>query len=394
MNKPLMLLLLLNYNLSYTQKTFNQGTINQKEYYEIIPFEFIRGKVFINVEINNKKRNFIVDTGAPTSISTQLCSELGLDIEKIPVRDSGGKTDSLGVTILKELKINDLIFKETKVIVLPNEIFSNCYKIDGIIGSNQLRNSIVQFNKNTKEIIITNEIKKLNLRKIPSTKVEFNDIQSSPNLWITLIKNNFEVKEMVLFDTGDQDFYSLSKNSFNFIENKYEVYNLKFTSTGSFTHGIHGKDAENTYYYLNFPNIKIGKINFTNIYSKTTYDTKSRIGSEIFDYGTVTLDYKNKKFYFDSFSNEKEINVINNDWNVKPTYEKENLVIGIIWDEKLANVLNIGDEIIEVNNIDLRKMTLCEKLKFQMDKSLEKMSIIVKDKNTKEEKRIEINKMK
>ncbi|MCD0476841.1 hypothetical protein LPB90_00115 [Chryseobacterium sp. LC2016-29] len=41
-----------------------------------IPFEYIDGKIIINIDIKNKKHNFIFDTGALTIISSELKGSL------------------------------------------------------------------------------------------------------------------------------------------------------------------------------------------------------------------------------------------------------------------------------------------------------------------------------
>ena len=46
-----------------TTFTFNKGEANQSEYFSIIPFESVRGKIIINVSINEKGYRFILDTG-------------------------------------------------------------------------------------------------------------------------------------------------------------------------------------------------------------------------------------------------------------------------------------------------------------------------------------------
>ena len=56
----------------FSQKlAFDQGKINQKNYYEVISFELVNDKIILPVVINNKTFKFLLDTGASSNyIST------------------------------------------------------------------------------------------------------------------------------------------------------------------------------------------------------------------------------------------------------------------------------------------------------------------------------------
>src|SRR6478735_9208191 len=71
-------LLCLNLSVAQTIKTFNKGKVVQKNYNVSVPYKDIRGLVIVQALINNKAYDFIVDTGAVTAISQELCDELGL----------------------------------------------------------------------------------------------------------------------------------------------------------------------------------------------------------------------------------------------------------------------------------------------------------------------------
>ena len=50
--------------------------LNKKEYFTVISYKEIKGKIIVQCSINDKPYNFIVDTGAPVTITQELYDEL------------------------------------------------------------------------------------------------------------------------------------------------------------------------------------------------------------------------------------------------------------------------------------------------------------------------------
>ena len=77
---------------------WNQGNIEQQNYFLEIPYTEVRRKIIIEIEIANKLRKFIFDTGLGTSalISEKLYQEIQPDsIHQLDVSDSSGQTNSM-----------------------------------------------------------------------------------------------------------------------------------------------------------------------------------------------------------------------------------------------------------------------------------------------------------
>ena len=169
MRKIVTLVLLIIYASStFAQiSTMNQGKIKQKHYFQEIPYQEIKGFLMVPVTINGKEYNFIFDTGSSLlAISDKLYKELNLRVfHQINAADALKKKEKVRLILLPEIELQGITFRNTTGIVFPeNSEFSKwceCLEIDGIIGSNMLRNSIVQFDEQHKQIIITNDIKRV-----------------------------------------------------------------------------------------------------------------------------------------------------------------------------------------------------------------------------------------
>jgi hypothetical protein len=104
--------------------------------------------------------------------------------------------------------------------------------------------------------------------------------------------------------------------------------------------------------------MKIANSAFLNISTTTTNDNNSRIGIGLFESGIGTIDFINKKFYFEQYEHNKDL--IEKYLPFSRTIINNKLSIGIVWDEKLKAKINYGDEIIEINGKNYENYKLCD----------------------------------
>jgi hypothetical protein len=128
------------------------------------------------------------------------------------------------------------------------------------------------------------------------------------------------------------------------------------------------------------PELIINSQSFKNVITITGDDDNSRLGSDIIKYGNITIDFKKRMFYFDAFKmitdlNEKLL-------GFTPTIQNNKLVVGIVWDEKLKNKLNFGDEILEINGVDFSNVDLCDLITEEsIFKKSDSLNISIKNNN-------------
>lgn len=372
----------------------NHGYVDQKKYLTKIPYKEVKGKIIIEVVVNNKIRKFIFDTGAPVVIFENLHKELNpKTLGKMEVVDQSGLKDSLNIVSLPEIKLNELAFKDIPAFVSKDmyRVFE-CYNVDGLIGSNLLRNSVVQFDSKNKTITLSDNPKSLNLKQKNSIKMELTAIQSNPYIKIILKKGKTSVSEELLFDTGNSDLYSMAVDTYKQISEQFDLLETIAESEGSFTFGIHGNANHLPNYVVTIPTLEVNKLKFHTITTQTTND-KSLLGTPILNYGKVTLDYKNKRFYTEPFDNISEIDVTEDVWGIGITMENEKIVVGIVWDKALEEKINLGDEILKFGTFDYQNMDFCQKVITERKIEEETTSLVLKDKNTGEIKTIEIKKL-
>jgi predicted aspartyl protease len=379
MKLKLILSLLFVNSLIFGQINFNQGKINDKEYYEVIPYETEIGKIILPVTINNKTYRFLLDTGAPNLFSTELLKEINVaEGASINVNDANNQDQKMKFAVVPQLKIGNLVFENQAGLIYNFEEHNllSCYKIDGFIGSNLLRNSIIKMNGANKTIIITNKIKSLNIDKKP-IKMKLYGNQKSPFVELKFVgKNNEKASDMVLVDTGMDGLYDMSKRAYTIFENS-KIFEALYTATGIGDSGLFGAGDSSEQKLLEIENANLNQQIINNIMVSTTLDDNSRIGLDFLKYGDITLDFLNKKFYFES---PKTIDVKEKTPKFFTSVQNDKVVIGIVWDEKLKLLMNTGDEVISANQIDITNISLCDFLRLKKEWK-NKESYILKLKN-------------
>ncbi|NRA93889.1 MAG: aspartyl protease family protein [Psychroserpens sp.] len=339
-------------------RPLKEGKVISSNFFESIPFEFVKNKIYVNVEIEDEIYRFLLDTGAPNMISRELYESLQPKlVETIKTSDANNLSQDLKVVQLDQIKLGGVEFEDYSALVFDfnsSPIF-RCFEIDGFIGSNMLRDIILQIDAKNKNIIITDKIKQLGLKRKDSEKIKLVNDQSSPYIWIDL-KGNESGREMLLIDTGMGDLYDISKTNYKLFS-KRDILNEIGESEGASSVSLFGETPKFQQTRLHLPKMIINNFEIDNVITHTTNDDNSRIGAELLNYGVMTIDFRNKRFYFNAYSDS--INV-DGDFGITQTLKDNQLVVGYVWDKKLKDKLSYGDVIVELNGKAIDPLNICD----------------------------------
>ena len=378
----------------------DRGSIKQKKYLEKVPYQNIDGKIIVPVTINGKTYNFIIDTGASLTISDKLCKELNPQIiGHTDIIDASGRKKEMKFVLLPELHLQGITFINTPACVHYEESsdFFNlfdCFGIDGIIGSNELRNSVIQFDERNKHLIIANSLFQLMKDKEGKKVGKWQKMEQTPlsNPLITIgLHKEQKIVDFVLFDTGSSELYTMSMDTYNWLDGRADATKIA-ESEGSFTWNLHGVSENQQHLLQNIPNLYVNQMTFNNVIVKTTH-SMSLIGTQLLQYGKTTLDYKNKRFYFEPFDNINTDKLSERPWAIDLTLKNDKLAVGIIWEKALESTINLGDEVLSINGFDMQAVDACEFFKRDFTSSNEELILELRDINTGEIKRVEIKKI-
>ena len=198
-------------------------------------------------------------------------------------------------------------------------------------------------------------------------------------------------EKKMLFDTGAQGFFIISKDDF-----------LEFESQGvcvrtDSAYGINGigllgltDPVEILKGYV--PELTFLGKTFHDVGCMTNPNSRSIIGVDVLKYGNVTIDYMRNRFYFFPFDGE-EVNMggAPKTWNVGILPANERFEVTAIWGS-LKGKVEFGDEVVNINGHDMRGLSMSQ---MEVDKIMNAIegdnAYIVVMKEGKE-KRIEITK--
>jgi hypothetical protein len=385
-------LLCLNAAIAQNSKTFNKGEVAQKNYNASVPYKDINGLAIVEVSIKGKSYNFIVDTGALTAISQELYEEFGLKSEtSINVSDSSELSQNMKIVTLPPVEVGGIAFKEVPAVVADNSFFFQCLGIDGFIGSNMMRNSVVKFSYKDKTVTFTDKLKNFSTDKKQSAGLAKDKFQSNPYLKVMLKGDGYEIIEYLLFDTGMVGLYDLSLTVHESTLKQPGIYNILHHAKGAFSLGIHGVENQTEHFMLSIPELHFAGTTFKNVTTTTTADNRSRIGSEILKYGEVIVDYPHRKLYFNPYSNGP-VDVAEKNWPVQPVIKDDKFVVGIVWDTAFNDRVNQGDEILKFGEIDFAGMQACDALRLDIKPATDTATMVLKDVKTGEIKNVELTK--
>ncbi len=364
----------------FAGNTYGQGKINAnqggptvKNYSSAIPYQMVNGKILVDLELAGVKHKFIFDTGALTSISTALASQLKVNIlGKRSITDISGKNDSLSFGKIDGLKLGDVTFSGIPCLVsTPN--FIDCLGAEGLIGSNMLRNSIVGLETTKRLLIITDQSEKLFLNKQQAAPMLVDSMQSSPQFMISL--NG--LTGTIPFDTGMSNFMNLKEELVKVLQDKKTAFETIDKGFGFNVIGIFGAQTDEEKILLKFPFVQIGLARFEHLYTETIKLGTPVIGTRLLDYGNIVLDYINKQYYF--YPRTVTIDMEEKHWPLSIAPKDGKLVVAMIWN-KGAGLVKMGEQVLSIDGDDYSHTELCDLFKKDLlPKDKTTVSIVIKD---------------
>lgn len=360
-----------------TKAQFLTSYIETKNFVDSIPYRLVNNKIIIECNVDEETCSFILDTGASCAITADLSKRINgkLHEKKFEISDQSGIRDSSTLITIDKIKIGTTSFNNVTCIIDNNKQIYDCLNIDGIIGSSLFHNAIIHIT--SKKIVICDQIDNLPV-DIPSRiEMHKSSSQALPYIDIYISKGNSKARETVLFDTGMDGLYDMSiKNYRSFLP--YKTFKPISRSMGSNTMGFWGIANFQESYRLIVPTFKISSSYLFDVKAQTTTNSTSRIGVDIIKYNDITLDFINSAFYIkpkkDSlYTPPKEL-------PISLSFKNDKVIIGQIWDTKLLKKISIGDQLIEINNINYEKFDLCDLISHKINVQ-DKNEVILKKKN-------------
>ncbi|SDR94940.1 Aspartyl protease [Polaribacter sp. KT25b] len=351
----IVLTLLTSCASSKINKTLKQGNIVQEDFKTTIPFEYRKGLIILKVTIENEKYDFILDTGASNVLSKELAEKLNVkSLGSENVTDIHKTSQLLNYTKIDDIEIGGLNFKNTIAAISDfNSGELACLNADGFIGSNLMRFAVWDFDFKNQIITITDNEQKLNIPKDAiESKMFIGTAVSQPSI-ISYINGDKALNNMI--DLGNNSTSHLSY--LDFLKQKKSKKITKYISGSGYSGiGMYGKGKKKNEFSAKIDEIKIGDHIIKNKVMRVK-DGKTNLGILFFKNYRLILNWEERNVKMvlqESTSNNTELN----HFGFNPNFNENKVFVDFIYnDTEASKVLQFGDQILQINNIDFTNIT-------------------------------------
>lgn len=296
-----------------------------------IPMEVIATKLYIEVEIGGKPRRFVVDTGSPSMIDTQLAKTLGVDV----VGTSNGM-DAHGAFINSDVVQANLSLGGVTLYKVPmvtadfsaSEV-TKTFIGDGVLGSEilplgawqfDLKNSVIRFNTDLKKLPHLGGAVKSRLYNF-----------GYPHMPIFDVKFAKHARSKAMFDTGAPTYFTISSAD---LAGARRAAGIGRTISGFGSPGasLGGQAPDGKQLQAELNSLTIGKLKLGRVAAVRREFSPSLIGANILEHFVVTLDASSERVYFLEYSNGQF---------ARPSFGftlafNEKISIAVVWEESPA----------------------------------------------------------
>ena len=341
-------------------------------FYVEVPYTTINGKIIIEAQVEGVPGKFIFDTGAPTYITYSLARRLSLESTNTQnILDAHNQSMTLEKTQLKRLSMGmpGINIEEIPVTIMPEGHLIEQFGVDGMIGCELFPGAVVRIDSRQKKIIITDNISlfHINLRnRLPLLHVQGQ---------IPFIELNVGVGgiETVMFDSGSGAFYEMisATASEALRENAAALLSKGYGSSGI---GMAGAASAGEHNLIRLFELRVSTGRFQNIVTESMDAPYSRLGSQLLDYGTVTIDYASSAFYFEPFESAPQ-DLYKKRWNVDFTMANGHVVIACVWGD-LVEKISPGDRVLKIVREPVGEVNVSDALQSSIVKIKNEKAII------------------
>lgn len=324
----------------------------------VIPYREVGGKMIVDMLINGVTRALIFDTGGRTSLTGELCDELGLQVrDSLVVTDVNSNRAAYPVVQIDQLGFTDqkIVFSHVLAMKLNKPSPFECFGADGLIGSELLGQGqfIVEIDGRAKTITLmtAENPSSASLRKM----VSFAQGGVMPILNLHTGVGN---KLLVLFDTGYGGFLSLKKTDYDVLL-PAGACTVLAEGFGGASIGVGGLSRESMIHRVEFPTLTVSGTRFTHVSSETGTPPFSLLGMKLLDYGKVTIDYVRCRFYFEPYEETNDLKSKHYDVNLR--VKDGELVVASVWGA-MRDIVKVGDRITQINGKPAGVYDFCESI--------------------------------
>lgn len=326
-------------------------TLSLKNFVDTIPIEYEDDQIYFPVLIQGHTYRFNLDTGSSQGLlysdsSVPILKDLGNVIS----HDANQVADTVRVVQLAPLMIGKINLSGY-VAAIPKKRFSS-HSYDGIIGFDLFNKGISAKIDTQKKIMILSDRKDY-FKDEPGYPLKYQLKWFVPYIKVSPFMRHVDE---ALFDSGARLLYQINRESFYTHAYKSKQVNrqVEGRANGNFTAATNSTERPEEVVFLNLDRFKWDTFSFKTVHTITTQGT-SRVGAQIFNYGSIIIDPRTKKIIFQPYNRLDSVEVNNKQFGVAFIDVNNRPQIGLIWHQSEAYRAGMrqGDILLSINGRNL-----------------------------------------
>lgn len=279
-------------SLKWTE-VIRYGKVSHNEFRESVNLEIQNGLIFLPVTIRGKQYRFLFDSGAPVCISNQLQNEYTFKIvSKGNIIDSDHNKKKVNWVQVDSINIGNVSFMSQTAFVgdFDANPLLKCLGIDGIIGSNLIRQTNWTIDQEQKSLSLYSTIDKHVFKDCIIIPFKTDD---QYNIFLDLNIGQAKVKN-VLMDYGSNGSISLNNEVFSTLKDR-DIIGETLIEKGMRQSGIIGKTVDLNREIAYSDSVCIESVNLKKVMLRTGKTVS--IGNGVLSRFRVTIDWNNRNLY-------------------------------------------------------------------------------------------------
>jgi hypothetical protein len=321
-------------------------------------FRLEQNTIVVPVRLSGSDQDdeFIVDSGAPLTLSTDLVRQLALPTAgQVNIAGPEGKVRSVPLARVDRLDVAGVAFENIGGVVAwvkpPSPLA--CLSRNGLLGASLMHTAIWQIDFAARNVTLTNELGRLdhvaNAQQIPFTRA---DGSGSPRI---AVRVNSTPDVSLLVDLGFNGSLAIPADLYKRTGNAMTVDMPRGHGAASTT--VFGQ-SEASRRIGQLRELRIGSLSLEGFPVETGEAVSDfHVGVDLLRHFIVTLDWKNDDLYLQRRAPKAELYPRFESYGFMPSMHGGQLVVGFLWDESSAARagMHVGDRLMRIDGQDMEQ---------------------------------------
>ncbi len=323
-------------------------TLSARNFVDTIPIIFEDDQIYITAHTRGATYRFCLDTGSSQGIVyTDGRFPHTRILGKITSHDANGSTSKIDVVEYPDFRIGHLTIHGYTGSLLNSHIDHTNY--DAVIGFDLFNKGLSAKIDPLHGYMVLTDIPRF-FDQEEGYRVRYRLLRWVPNIKVSPYH---ECTDEARFDTGSRRLYVMSDHSRRTFSNNIPDFETQIEgmSYGSRAIGSFGAESSREVAFLWLDRLQWGGFNFYDYHTMTTQGN-SRIGAEIFHYGSVIIDPKRKELAFQPHEPRLGCLVSNEQMDIAFVPKDGRASVGLIWEgsRQYQNGFRQGDVILSIDD--------------------------------------------